>query len=48
MKASEAVAIIQRLINENGDTEICILDPEYGDTDEVVEISFKEGEIVIL
>lgn len=48
MKASELIQILEQKIKEVGDKDVTLIDPEYGDTDNVQSVIYQGGEIVIL
>lgn len=47
MKASEVIERLQHLVNEYGDRDVTVRDPEYGDTDNVKSIHLEHGEYVV-
>jgi hypothetical protein len=47
VKASELIARLEQMIDQHGDQDVAIVDPEYGDTDDVQEVHYSKGEIII-
>jgi hypothetical protein len=47
MKASELIEVLERLIAEKGDCDVVTIDAEYGTYDDVRDVSYDKGDIVI-
>lgn len=47
VKASELIARLEQMIDQHGDQDVAIVDPEYGDTDDIQEVYYSQGEIII-